>query len=131
DVSRAQTEVLEGVGGGVRAAIHVITRSVRQRHGQDPARLRLDIARDAERPRQARTIYAERLIERLLWGDGEMKLAPRSPAERSVIHDVAAAHGGVTSYSEGEPPRRYVVLSKVEDGSGSDSEDAVSNDEEE
>jgi len=131
DVSGDQTEALVGVRGSVRAAIHEITRTVLQRHGQDSARLRLDIAGYAERRRQALTIYAEQLIEQLLEEGGEIMLEPMSPADRKVIHDVAAAHDGVTSYSEGEPPRRYVVLSKVEDGSGSDSEDAVSNDEEE
>src|SRR5690606_39403281 len=87
------------------------SRTVLQRHGQDSARLRLDIAGYAERRRQALTIYAEQLIEQLLEEGGEIMLEPMSPADRKVIHDVAAAHDGVTSYSEGEPPRRYVVLS--------------------
>ena len=30
-----------------------------------------------------------------------------------VIHDVAGEHDGIESYSEGEPPRRFVVLSRV------------------
>jgi spoIIIJ-associated protein len=114
DVSGDQTEALVGVRGSVRAAIHEITRTVLQRHGQDSARLRLDIAGYAERRRQALTIYAEQLIQQLLEEGGEIMLEPMSPADRKVIHDVAAAHEGVTSYSEGEPPRRYVVLSKVE-----------------
>jgi predicted RNA-binding protein Jag len=33
-----------------------------------------------------------------------------SPADRKVIHDVAASRDGVNSFSEGEAPRRYVVL---------------------
>jgi spoIIIJ-associated protein len=37
-------------------------------------------------------------------------LEPMSPADRKVIHDAAAARDGVNSYSEGEAPRRYVVL---------------------
>lgn len=113
DVSGEQTEALVGVRGSVRAAIHEITRTVLQRHGQDSARLRLDIAGYAERRRQALTIYAEQLIEQLDAEGGEIMLEPMSPADRKVIHDVAAAHEGVTSYSEGEPPRRFVVLSKV------------------
>ncbi len=116
DVSGDQTEALVGVRGSVRAAIHEITRTVLQRHGQDSARLRLDIAGYAERRRQALTIYAEQLIEQLDVEGGEIMLEPMSPADRKVIHDVAAAHDGVTSYSEGEPPRRYVVLSKVDSG---------------
>jgi spoIIIJ-associated protein len=48
---------------------------------------------------------------------GEIMLEPMSPADRKVIHDAAGAHEGVASYSEGEPPRRYVVLSVTGDSS--------------
>src|SRR5690606_13904142 len=113
DISGDQTEALVGVRGSVRAAIHELTRTVLQRYGQDSARLRLDIAGYAERRRQALAIYAEQLIAELSAEGGEIMLEPMSPADRKVIHDVAAAHEGVTSYSEGEPPRRYVVLSKA------------------
>lgn len=123
DVSGEQTEALVGVRGSVRAAIHEITRTVLQRHGQDAARLRLDIAGYAERRRQALTIYAEQLIEQLMEEGGEIVLEPMSPADRKVIHDVAAKHPGVTSYSEGEPPRRYVVLSRIEDDTATGEEE--------
>ena len=113
DIRGDQTEALVGVRGSVRAAIHELTRTVLQRYGQDSARLRLDIAGYAERRRQALAIYAEQLIAELSAEGGEIMLEPMSPADRKVIHDVAAAHEGVTSYSEGEPPRRYVVLSKA------------------
>lgn len=112
DVSGDQTEALVGVRGSVRSAIHELTRTVLQRHGQDTARLRLDIAGYAERRRQALSIYAEQLIEQLQSEGGEIMLEPMSPADRKVIHDVAAAHEGISSYSEGEPPKRYVVLSQ-------------------
>lgn len=111
DVSGEQTEALVGVRGSVRSAIHELTRTVLQRHGKETASLRLDIAGYAERRRQALSIYGEQLIEQLTAEGGEIMLEPMSPADRKVIHDAAAAHGGVSSYSEGEPPRRFVVLS--------------------
>jgi len=110
DVDGEQTEALVGVRGSVRSAIHELTRTVMQRYAHDTARLRLDIAGYAERRRQALTIYAERLIDQLLGEGGEIMLEPMSPADRKVIHDAAAARDGVNSYSEGEAPRRYVVL---------------------
>jgi spoIIIJ-associated protein len=118
DVRGEQTEALVGVRGSVRSAIHELTRTVLQRHGQDTARLRLDIAGYAERRRQALSIYAEQLIEQLMSEGGEIMLEPMSPADRKVIHDVAAEHGGISSYSEGEPPKRFVVLSRSDDGGG-------------
>ena len=110
DVDGEQTEALVGVRGSVRSAIHELTRTVMQRYGHDTARLRLDIAGYAERRRQALTIYADRLIDQLMAEGGEVMLEPMSPADRKVIHDAAAAREGVNSYSEGESPRRYVVL---------------------
>ncbi|MDX1468836.1 MAG: R3H domain-containing nucleic acid-binding protein [Acidimicrobiia bacterium] len=116
DVSGEQTEALVGIRGSVRSAIHELTRTVLQRYANDSARLRLDIAGYGERRRQALAIYGEQLIEQLKSEGGEIMLEPMSPADRKVIHDVASAHEGVTSYSEGEPPRRYVVLSAVSGG---------------
>lgn len=111
DVSGDQTEAMVGVRGTVRSAIHELTRTVLQRYSKDTARIRLDIAGYAERRRKALSIYAEQLIEQLKEEGGEIMLEPMSPADRKVIHDAAAAHEGVSSYSEGEPPRRFVVLS--------------------
>lgn len=112
DVSGEQTEALVGIRGSVRSSIHELTRTVLQRYAQDTARLRLDIAGYAERRRQALSIYAQQLIEQLDAEGGEIMLEPMSPADRKVIHDVAATRDDISSYSEGESPRRYVVLSK-------------------
>lgn len=114
DVEGNQTEAMVGIRGSVRSAIHELTRTVLQRYSQDTARLRLDIAGYAERRRKALSIYAEQLIEQLMEEGGEIMLEPMSPADRKVIHDVAGEHDGVSSYSEGEPPRRFVVLSREE-----------------
>lgn len=111
DVSGEQTEALVGVRGSVRSAIHELTRTVLQRYAQDTARLRLDIAGYGERRRQALSIYAEQLIDQLEAEGGEIMLEPMSPADRKVIHDVASSRDRINSYSEGEPPRRFVVLS--------------------
>jgi spoIIIJ-associated protein len=115
DVEGDQTEAMVGVRGSVRSAIHELTRTVVQRYSRETARIRLDIAGYAERRRTALSIYAEQLIEQLKAEGGEIMLEPMSPADRKVIHDAAANHDGVTSYSEGEPPRRYVVLSLTGD----------------
>lgn len=117
DVEGTQTEAMVGVRGTVRSAIHELTRTVLQRYSKETARIRLDIAGYAERRRKALSIYAEQLIEQLMDEGGEIMLEPMSPADRKVIHDAAGEHDNVTSYSEGEPPRRYVVLSVTGDAS--------------
>jgi spoIIIJ-associated protein len=123
DVDGEQTEALVGVRGSVRSAIHELTRTVMQRYAHDTARLRLDIAGYAERRRQALTIYAERLIDQLMSEGGEIMLEPMSPADRKVIHDAAASREGVSSYSEGESPRRYVVLTVTAPATGRSEEE--------
>lgn len=122
DVEGSQTEAMVGVRGTVRSAIHELTRTVLQRYSKETARIRLDIAGYAERRRKALSIYAEQLIEQLKEEGGEIMLEPMSPADRKVIHDAAAEHEGVTSYSEGEAPRRYVVLSITSEEDGSEEE---------
>lgn len=116
DVNGEQTEALIGTRGSVRSAIHELTRTVLQRYAQDTARLRLDIAGYAERRREALTIYANQLIEQLESEGGELMLEPMSSADRKVIHDAAANSDQVSSYSEGDPPRRYVVLAVDKSG---------------
>jgi spoIIIJ-associated protein len=69
------------------------------------------------------TIYANQLIEQLTADGGELILEPMSSADRKVIHDAAAASETVTSYSEGEPPRRYVVLAADSDADSDQEEE--------
>ena len=38
-------------------------------------------------------------------------LEPMNASDRKVIHDAVSEIAGVRSYSEGEPPDRYVVIS--------------------
>ncbi len=115
DVRGDQTQALVGPRGSVRDAIHELAKTVLQRKTQHSARLRLDIAGYAERRRQALTIYANQLIDQVLEDGGELMLEPMSASDRKVIHDAVAAREGVRSYSEGEAPRRYVVISKIEE----------------
>ena len=110
-----QTEALVGNRGSVMEAIHEVTKTSLHRQFRDTARVRIDIAGYAERRRQALSIYAGQLIAQVQGEGGEIMLEPMSAADRKVIHDAVAAVDGVRSYSEGEPPRRYVVISATDD----------------
>lgn len=109
-----QTEALVGPRGSVMEAVHELTKTVLQRTAQDSARVRIDIAGYAERRRQALTIYAGELIQQVLEDGGELMLEPMSASDRKVIHDAVAQHEAVRSYSEGESPKRYVVIAMAE-----------------
>lgn len=114
DVTGNETEALIGSKGAVLQAIHELVKTVVQRKTEESARVRLDIAGYAERRREALKIYAERLAAQVLEEGGEIMLEPMNAAERKVIHDTIATITGVRTYSEGEEPRRSVVIAKVE-----------------
>jgi spoIIIJ-associated protein len=118
-----QTEALVGPRGSVMEAIHEITKTVLHRQVDDTARVRIDIAGYAERRRQALSIYAAQLIDQVLGEGGEIMLEPMSAADRKVIHDAVAEREGVRSYSEGEPPRRYVVIATTDASPDTDEEE--------
>ncbi len=123
DVVGEQTEALVGTSGAVMEAVHELTKTMLQRTVQDSARVRIDIAGYAERRRQALTIYAGELIDQVLEDGGELMLEPMSASDRKVIHDAVAARQGVRSYSEGEAPKRYVVIALDESDQGDSSEE--------
>ncbi len=118
-----QTEALVGTKGVVMSAVQEVTRTVVQRRFHQPARVRLDIAGYNERRREALAIYAERLASQVLEDGGEIMLEPMNPADRKVVHDAIAAIDGVESYSEGEDPRRSVVISRTETAGRRDEEE--------
>ena len=67
-----------------------------------------------ERRREALRIYTARLAEQVLDDGGEIMLEPMNAADRKVVHDAAAAIDGVRTYSEGDEPRRAVVIAAIE-----------------
>ncbi len=58
----------------------------------------------------------------------EAMLEPLNAADRKVVHNAVAEIEGVRSYSEGEDPRRSVVIAF--DGESTPDEDAAGDDEE-
>lgn len=119
-----QTEALVGDRAVILQAVLELTRTVVQRQTHDGVRIRLDIAGYRERRREALAIYAGRLGERVLQDGAELQLEPMNAADRKVIHDSVADIDGIRSYSEGEEPRRFVVLGPDGSVAASDADDA-------
>ncbi len=111
-----QTAALVGAKGAILEAVHELCRTVLQRQTRNALRLRLDIAGYGERRREALRIYAAQLADQVKEERGEVMLEPMSAGDRKVIHDAIAEIEGVRSYSEGEAPRRYVVIAPAVDG---------------
>jgi spoIIIJ-associated protein len=110
DVSGEQTEALVGPKGSVMYSVLELSRTVVQRKTYGAPRMRIDIAGYAERRREALKIYAGKLASQVLEDEEEVMLEPMNAADRKVVHDAIAEIEGVRSYSEGEDPRRAVVV---------------------
>ncbi|HET3895222.1 TPA: protein jag, partial [Streptococcus pneumoniae] len=54
--------------------------------------------------------YAQKLATRVLEEGRNHKTDPMSNSERKIIHRIISRMDGVTSYSEGDEPNRYVVV---------------------
>jgi spoIIIJ-associated protein len=77
------------------------------------SRLMLDIAGYRAR-RRIELAELGASTARSVLADGEpVRLSPMNPFERKVVHDAVAEIDGVTSASEGEEPRRRVVVSRT------------------
>ncbi|MEN8233409.1 MAG: RNA-binding cell elongation regulator Jag/EloR [Actinomycetota bacterium] len=115
DVVGEQTEALVGPKGATMHAVLELTRTTVQRRTFGAPRMRIDIAGYGTRRREALTIYTGKLVEQIKESGGEVMLEPMNAADRKVVHDAAATHGGVRTYSEGEDPRRAVVIAANEE----------------
>lgn len=111
DVTGADLGLLVGPRGATLAAIEELTRTVVQRHAEGQgARLLIDVGGYRAKRRAALAEFAEGLVAKVREQGSEIALEPMPAADRKVVHDTVAAMDGVETYSEGEEPRRRVVI---------------------
>jgi spoIIIJ-associated protein len=103
--------LLVGPRGSTLQAVEEITRAVVQ-HGLTgrSARLRVDIGGYRERRREALAAFARQVADEVRDTARERALEPMSSPDRKVVHDTVAEIDGVETTSEGEEPRRRVVI---------------------
>ncbi|GAB1512028.1 Jag family protein [Actinophytocola sp. KF-1] len=101
---------LVGPRGNVLEALQELTRLAVQQETGTRSRLMLDIAGWRADRRQELKDLGKATAERVLAEGEKIRLQPMTPFERKVVHDAVAAIDGVHSESEGEDPRRRVVV---------------------
>ena len=108
--------LLIGPRGNTLTAVHEMCRTVLQREvaGGARARIRVDIGGYRQRRREALAKFARAQAEGVLEDQTQRALEPMGAADRKVIHDTVNEIAGVQTVSEGEDPRRRVVI--VPDG---------------
>ena len=104
------SEKLVGQGASVLEALQELTRLAVQQVTGGRSRLMLDIAGWRAGRRQELTELGLRTAREVLQTGQPSRLDPMSPFERKVVHDAVTTVHGVSSESEGEEPRRQVVV---------------------
>ena len=110
-VDGADLGLLVGPRGTTLQALQELARVAAQRRlGDHDTRLRVDVGGYRERRREALARFAHDVAAQVVASGSAKRLEPMNSADRKVIHDVLATFEGVATRSEGEDPRRCVVI---------------------
>lgn len=104
--------LLIGPKGATLTAVQDLARSVAQRQlpGPHEGWVRVDVSGYRQRRREALERFGRQVADDVLATGTAKVLEPMTPADRKVVHDVINGIDGVTTSSEGEEPRRRVVV---------------------
>lgn len=109
---------LIGPKGATLHSLQEVTRTVVQRKtGARNGRIIVDISQYREKRREALERFSKQIAEEVLRDGGTKTLEPMNPADRKVVHDTIGEIDGVATLSEGEEPRRRVVVKNTSAGS--------------
>jgi spoIIIJ-associated protein len=103
--------MLIGPRGATLSAIQELTRTVAQRKAADgQPRIVVDVAGYRKDRREALERFTREVAAQVVATGVVRVLEPMPPADRKVVHDTVNTIEGVSTASEGEEPRRRVVI---------------------
>jgi spoIIIJ-associated protein len=103
--------LLIGQKGSTLSAVQDLTRTVVQRQtGARNGRLIIDVAGYRQKRREALERFTQEVVAAVQASGERRVLEPMHPADRKVVHDTVNTLPGVRTISEGEEPRRRVVI---------------------
>lgn len=104
--------LLVGPKGATLAAVQELSRTVvhRQVPGTAAGRVRVDVAGYRQRRKEALERFVQQVAEQVRSSGVQRALEPMSPPDRKIVHDTVNTIDGVGTLSEGEEPRRRVVI---------------------
>ena len=115
DVTGSELGLLVGPKGATLRAIEELVRTVVQRktegHG---VRIHVDVGGYQAKRRAALEAFVRELAAKVVESGRDQALEPMIASDRKVVHDAVAEMDGVTTISEGEEPRRRVVLRRAQ-----------------
>ena len=103
-----------GRSGQILDAMQYVASLIVNRGGQ---RLRIIFDADDYRARREQTLneLARELADQVRSTGQEAVLDPLSPMERRIVHQALSSESGIRTYSEGEEPERYIIISPFVD----------------
>lgn len=103
--------LLIGPKGTTMSALQDLTRTVVQRKtSARSGRLLLDVAGYRQKRKEALERFARAAAEKVLATGSRVVLEPMTASDRKIVHDTVNDIEGVSTTSQGEDPRRRVVL---------------------
>lgn len=111
EITGSDCGVAIGRHGETLDAIQYLSNIVANRFVDEHLRVVVDVAGYRTRREQRIQQQARRTAERVLDTGRESRLKPMNAAERRIVHLTLRDAEGITTYSEGAEPRRYVVIS--------------------
>ncbi|MGH9021793.1 MAG: RNA-binding cell elongation regulator Jag/EloR [Acidimicrobiia bacterium] len=114
DVDGEGLGILIGPRSATLDAVEELVRTVIQRHGAGSAgRVRVDVAGYRARRAVLLSDFARQAAGRAVETGRDQAFEPMSSADRKLVHDTVSEIDGVMTVSEGEEPRRRVVIRKA------------------
>lgn len=111
-ISGSDLGLLIGPSGSTLSAIQEVTRTVVQRQtGGRNGRLLVDVGGYRQMRKEALARFTESVAAQVRETGVAKSLEPMHAADRKVVHDTVNGIDGVQTTSEGEEPRRRVVIS--------------------
>jgi spoIIIJ-associated protein len=105
--------LLIGKRGQTIDALQLLCYQAAFRGLRDRKRVLLDAAGYRERRREVLASRADRAAEQALEGDCTVQMDPMSAQERRVVHEHLKERAGIETYSEGDEPRRCVIVAPL------------------
>jgi len=105
--------LLIGKRGQTIDALQLVCYQAAFRGSRERKRVVLDVSGYRERRRELLTARADRAAEQALEGNSTVEMDPMSAQERRVVHEHLKERAGVETYSEGDEPRRCVIVAPL------------------
>ena len=103
--------LLIGPKGQTLSAVQELARTVVQRQSEErTGRILVDVAGYRQRRKEALDRFTRQIAEEVRSSGERRVLEPMAPPDRKIVHDVCNEIDGVSTTSEGEEPRRRVVI---------------------